>query len=565
MNTKKPSVFSKYEHIKYLSYTKRWFGPLKKATVAISKSTVSPFTEQAYLEYIKKKYPVIFSHISTVVFYLFDDLSAPKKLPIDRLFTIAVTHTYPEPTTRQKLYDEREQITLETGWYPLVMGERAKINVPTWKLSRLKQDLHEQIQNAEIGQFQRIRSFNSQTLGGSAFLLEGSNGCVVFDAGFGLQDKLPSNTKAIYISHFHADHIGGIEDCLNNKTTIFMSELTLRSAILKLSRNPKNLERLLGNTLATERVQPLLDENSPFQVFPVFHAPGSYGFALNDNTGNGVIYPGDLCLRNGFLDYSQNFIKTIERFSDKKSWVLVDATMVSRDIDSIDKEDTPKNVIKEMTGELSKRNVVFVSQSTESLMYEYISAFLATRSLLDEKSVKFVLNKRLLELCGTLLAPMVTRHADQMDLFIDKVIGRSITNFIESHRVYPMDALGKIDLDEKVILFTTPDEIGRNSVLQKRLQGSFVVLAGTLAIRPDEYPIEVTNARPRSILNVSSPDWNFHSDETDLANLVKEFTKLGINSLLFHSRRENLEKFIKNYSLNPKYVSVIDYRGISLT
>ena len=53
-------------------------------------------------------------------------------------FRLAVTYTKPLPEIRDKLFEIREKVTCDTGWYPLVMGSRALISKPKYRIMQKK-------------------------------------------------------------------------------------------------------------------------------------------------------------------------------------------------------------------------------------------------------------------------------------------------------------------------------------------------------------------------------------------------------------------------------------------
>lgn len=557
---------SRYLHFGYeIRYTP-WFGPLARAKTALEKVDVPSCAEIEFLDFIREMYSRPFSNLTHVQFYIFPAVGK-RKMANQTEYHIAVIYLGPDPESRQVLYDRRVEITQTTGWYPLVMGTRATPIISRDKLKRhatLGYDQLRQIQTGKLRLLRSVAEYENSSSAGNAFVVEGETGSILFDTGFRINRRLPSNLNAVVLTHFHADHAGGIEDVLPLEVPVLLTEPTLRQLYDRFKKDPKRRRDLLQNALVIERLENTINRHYSLAVFPVFHVPGSIGCAVRDDSGATVIYPGDLCLKNGFLDYSRQTLQTILELRTDNTWVFVDAAMVSKEDDAIEEDDTPQNLLEGIFSDLHRRDVVFTSKSPETLVYEYILAFLASRTLsINSVPVKLVVSPALQRLCETIFGPMIFRKYTLMDPFLKSVVGTNATNFIESHRLYPLDSLRLIPPEEHVIVFAAPGDLDHHKELQKRIRGSHVILAGTVAIRDDELPTILISEKPRSILRVSSPDWNFHSNEVDLATFVWALTKEEIHVVLFHASWYKMESFIQKYpTIDGRYIHFINDKGI---
>jgi len=536
---------------------------------ALSKTEVSAASGIDFLDYLADTYPVLYYQLIHVNFYCFRGPRG-RQLPNNREFHIAVMHVRPDPEVRDALFQRREEITQVTGWYPLVMGSRAQVLIERSRLLRMKGDLGKEIENIQVGTFEKILSV-AKTDGdkfGNAFLLQGNRGSIILDTGYQLVTPLPDDLKCTFVSHFHKDHSEGLTEVLDSNHPVLLSETTLRSLNVRFSNSPRNRANLLNNSLVIEQAQRYINPAAQIQVFPIFHAPGSYGITIKDDADRCVIYPGDLCLNNGFYPGFEKFLEIVDAHSTEQTWVLMDASAVNADHPEIDRRDMPLSIIDEMIRELSLRDVVFISQNDEMLVYIYILTFLQTGKSADAQNAKLILNHKLFQLSQSLLGPMIFRQAAQVDPFIQSVMGKNISNFIESYRVYPIDALKKIAKNEHVILFLTPGDVKNYPEVKQRIQGGNVILAGPLAVQQQDWQIEervlIQRMNPRSIVNVSSSDWTFHSSENDLLRMVRALSERKINTLLFHQSRRKLEHFIRENRLNTNLVSVIDEKPVRL-
>lgn len=554
---------NKRHNVTYFTFHKSWRGPLKKAIDALKKTEVSAATEADFLDYLKDTYPVLFSQLMHVNFYRF---LGPKKrqLPNNREFHIAVMHVNPDPEVRDALFQKREEIAQVTGWYPLVMGIRAQVLIERSRLSRMKGDLGKEIEEIRIGTLETISSIAKNEVGrfGNAFLLQGNQGSIILDTGFQLVSPLPNDLKCIFISHFHGDHADGLADVLESNQPILLSEVTLRSLNSRFSKNPRGRTNLLNNALVIEQAQKHISQSARLRFFPVFHAPGSYGIVIKDAVDRCVIYPGDLCLNNGFYSGYDKFLEVVDAHATKRTWVLLDASSVYADRLEIDRNDTPRAVIDGMIEELPRRNILFISQNVEMLVYSYILAFLQTGKPAKKQNTTLVLSNSLFQLCQSLLGPMLFQQTVQVDPFIRSVIGKDFKDFIESYRVYHIGALNKIAKDEHVMIFITPGDIENYPEVKQRTQGGNVILAGPLAEQQTDWQNDMRKsldaAGVRNIWRVSSPDWTFHSSEADLLNVIRSLSERKVNTLLFHQSPKRLERFIRENRLDASLVGLID-------
>ena len=161
---------------------------------------------------------------------------------------------------------------------------------------------------------------------------------------------------------------------------------------------------------------------------------------------------------------------------------------------------------------------------------------------------------------------MILRNPECIDPIVDSVVGKSLSNFVETHRLYPLrdEVLAKIPDGEGTIIFCDPADISNLDLLRHRMRNGDVVLSGTMALRAN-VPPDILAARPRSILRVASPDWSFHSDESDLVSFIRRLSCRGVRVLLFHNYTKRLRRFVRDNDLDGRLVGVISNRSISLS
>lgn len=557
--------YKKALHFFYEKSNRPFFGPWTKAYEALQKVKIQPALEEEYLEYIEKEVPDIYEMIEWVRFHNFTwkEKGSKKRAFNNFNFRLAVTYTKPLPEIRDKLFEIREKVTCDTGWYPLVMGSRALISKPKYRIMQKKLRIMPRFKNIDtfIGKLKSIRDI-SNCHESNCFLLNGTEGSILFDTGFGINYNGIENLKTVFLSHFHKDHTYGIWDLIEKKQVpIVLSEVTLTYLLSLKIINLEAKKTLLEQACVLESPNTKIDSNCSINTIPVFHAPGSYGYIYNDKNECSVIYLGDVCLNNGFYNFSEQIAKIILNLDSRNKWVILDASMVGKSDLSICDEDTPKLLLQEISSDVSKRNVLFISSSPEMLIYSYIYSFLITRT--SELKIKLVLNDDLFDLVKTLWGSFILKDRGYVDLYVKAVLGKNKSDFVESFRVYPLSTLGKISKDDNVIAFITPVDITKNHLLEDRIKKADIFLAGTLALRSD-IPEELVKAKPRSIIRVASPDWSFHSSEADLKEFINILSSNGIKTILFHNYSKVLKKFLKNNNFDPKMVQIISRDGINL-
>ena len=540
--------------VRYEICHNKWTGPVEKALKALSGNKKTPVTEFEFLNIIKTNHNNIYLGLSFVQFYKNKNLNinTSDEVPV---LQIAVCYLYPNPQLRDSLYKERENITNETGWYPLVMGEKIHSKIKSRQLIRHQNNLSKFDESIHIGKLHNIKRITSPD-NGNSFLIEGENGCILLDTGTIIEAPLPCNIKAIFVSHFHNDHSGGLKNLCEYTVPLIMSEPTLHY-LYERNKDYHYRNWMLSNVIVIDKILSYLQTSDSINIFPVFHSPGSYGISLRDSDGKWVFFPGDLCLKNGFLDASEELINYILSQNATTKWVLIDSSMAEREQIEISDEDTPRNITEIINEELYTRNVIFCCQSLETLLYQFILTFVHTAKIkTEDKAKRLFISNSLYQIAQTLLNPILYRKWNQIDPFIKSVIGKNIKNFIESNRVYPLRSLKHLPPGEKICIFLTRiDFINNCDEIKNWLFGGNLILAGKMVLYLEKKLTEAINTgKPRTVHRVSSPDWNFHSHEVDLVKFIKTLSTNGVNCLLFHDYPNKLDRFIKRNNFDPKKV-----------
>jgi len=530
------------EHFRYEITTSRFTGSRSYAKRAFDVIHTPPVAPERFLDHLQsKKYRNAYLALEWVRFYSFKEGI--------RDLNLAVLNLAPDPTIRWMIFENREAITRATGWYPVVHGSRAHP-------SRLVKPSVAWVPS--LGRLERLDAIANSGETGASFLLHGAEGDALFDFGFGTDSSANSSHHFAFrfLSHAHGDHSIGIWNALrNDNSPIFLSRTSV-AFLTNFSDNAASTEALSRLTAIPDKsLLGLTPLSSGTRFFRVFHSPGSLGIQVNDTYGTSVTYFGDLCLRNGFHDFSQEALDIVTAPQATNRWVMLDATFAGRKRDSIEATDSPENILKDIATTASKRTVFFVNKLPEPLIYSYLQAFLLTRS--PELHVPILLTQDLYKTLGALWLPVIRRSPAEIDPFIQAQLGSHTANFAESYRFYPLSAsvLKQLPPNMASIIFCKPEDFDLVEGLTDRVKSANLVLTGALARESglDSLPMLAKTA-PRTILRVDTPDWSFHSDEDALAEFVRDITSRGGRVVLFHNHSSSLDRFIKKYNFDTSSV-----------
>lgn len=563
-------------HFKYSLAARPWDGPVRRAIEALTQAQPDQIMSvEGFLDHFKTHYAEYYKGLDWVTFSQFTPQGTSwmgQKLPFPGFeMRLALIYLQPDPKLRTGLFQLRQQITSETGWYPLVQGKRAATERPNYKrfLPRSFEYGPSNRNEFALGELISMRNVSVDVSGdngnpkkGNAFLVEGSLGSLLMDTGFAVDLTSTQNAQAVFLSHFHGDHAGGLWQFVEQSNApIILSEATLTYLCQKKGVSTPLAKKLIRNAHIIEEPSMPLRVDGDIRFFPTYHAPGSYGMVYRNPQGQAIFYPGDICLRNGFLNKYDDLLSFIRDFDAEQKYVLLDGAMVRREDFSIEVEDTPVQILEEFQTGVQRRNVIFVSQSEEASIYTFILAFKYTNK--GPEIPFLVVNDMLFELTRRLIRPVLKRDFKGYDPFVESVLKRDIINFIESYRVFPMSALPNFGPQQKLIIFATKADLKKNETLKERVAKSDVIIAGVQALSEDVELFSLTN-KCRLVHRVASSDWSFHSSGEDMAEFIRDLSAINVRSILFHGGSDALKKYITKNSLDKKLVSVISHKSLSL-
>jgi hypothetical protein len=531
-----------------------FFGSLAKARIAFREYHGQPCSAAGFLDYVASEHPELYRGVEWITFRHWQDK--------DVEWRIALVNTVPNWIIRSALYKIRIEITKATGWYPLIQGSRAKLSalpapLKSWNAKLLQNSL-------DLGKIRSLKRVTLHDEDGSAFQLQGECGSLLIDTG--LRDPLPTqpDAKAVFLSHFHSDHAGGISSILKQtRIPILMSghSFVQLSVVLK----SQNCESLLSRR---SRIFPVgtimnLPSGAVTRFFPTFHCPGSTGLLYRDPLGKTIIYPGDICLRNSYSDYRKELEILLREAAGAQVTLLLDGTMLERTNQEIPADDTVGSLLDGAIQGISKRNTAFVCDQPETMVYSYLLAFdcFVKAKCRPPILISPVFLQHLRVFWRRVL---LEEHGAVADPVLRSLGKHNYQNFAESQQLYPLEesVLATLPDQERCVLFVESRDLTSVKGIAKRLKNANVILLGTLGLR-DESLNDVHLAHPRMILRAAGPNWSFHSSQEDVAALCQYCSTQGIRVVLFHNFENRLRRFIQTNGFDTNKVLSIGKESIS--
>jgi hypothetical protein len=509
---------------------KPWFGPKARAKQLLKHGKKPHVSPSKFLANLQDKLKNFEGPILGVRFIDYVDLKT------DFHYTIALCWLDNDPIVREFLYSQADEITRETGWYPLVAGERLSSSLWNTELEKelsvsVPLDRSREFASASITGFRNAAGHEN----GSSIRLDLDNGqSILLDAGLPNSVALRTEkSQTVLISHTHLDHFGGVLHSLPGKHNFLMSHSTSKVAALKFRRwyesHLKDIQ--------------VVDEGDSFTIargvqvspFSVPHSLGSSGWVI-EGLQNVIVYSGDISIatsRHNAMPQLRSFIH-----ADKPTTFFLDGTMAGRALGATMKD---TNLFSELQIELP---VVIVGREIDHLVFAYLDVFFKSITGLDRNNVTFVVSSKAKETFQVLHSEYLKKGSLSKDAFLKGQYGSRMSAWGESRWLFWLDSLKNAPIG-KAVYFLTPEEVNSPNA-PKRARS-----------------IEITN-RTNSRLELpagweevgafdTSP-WTGHSDQDILTNAVRELKQLNAEVVLFHNFPRRLKNYAHHNNLSIRWV-----------
>ncbi|MFN0096783.1 MAG: hypothetical protein ACKVVT_18655 [Dehalococcoidia bacterium] len=477
----------------------------------------------------------------------------------------AIINTQPDVATRDVLFDDAERITEVTGWYPLVMGFRAASSrklAPLWHL--LPEQFRAFVGDRPFGSLTSIRRVDSGAEG-CALSLDGTRGSILLDLGFDFDLSMgasgsPAPLLAV-LTHAHRDHAGGLQRAVEQKIPVVMSDSTFAQLRWRLGDAPKSVRSCRPPASFS------LGDGSTVAFDPGAHSPAAMIVTVTDaGRRTQVVFPGDYCLKNHY--YQETPMKLLSYFDEfvPTKVLLVDGTFLGH-------EPKPDGIsdLSELRSEIVRaykenRDVIFLSESPEYLYPLYIWSFqefyARGRSQGSEHDRRaFFLDRAIIGMLRTTFEPFILRQWDRYDPYLSAVLKDSMSNYLETRRLFPLSPDVRVDYAKGADIFARPSAMEHSGLRVSRDSRVFTVgrgartLADDLASRLDGVEVTV----------LDGPDFAFHSSEADTIAIVREALAGGVRPVIFHNFPNRVRKVLRRHKIREESCDVVSRRSLDLS
>lgn len=530
--------------IRYEVVGRPWFGPRKRGKRILLASALygHECLPDHFFRYLERNYAAAMSNIEWVRFHKCTYLEGHERTWEQRF---AICNTKADFKTRTILHEEGQVIANTTGWYPLVSGRRTasrRALSPPWLSA--SESLGPIIGSCQFGYLEAVSNVD-QELGGCSFLLEFTKGAILLDVGF--QYRIPESASAPafgVVTHTHQDHCGGLELAMVNKLSIVVSESVARQLYFTGHVN-RNTASLLQLRLPTSIIS---GDGTRFTFMPNAHTPGAMMVMVNTASKQQLLYTSDYCLRNSY--YQQTPADILGLFSDSATgkWLLLDSAFLGHEPET--KSDIGLDILKR---DLKREHdyghdVIVVSESADYLycivMWLFQTFYAGDKSQLDRH---LLVEPSIIRLLETTFEPFILRQHDRYDPFMKAVLGKGMSNYLESARLYPFtQELDRLGPPRPYDIICTVPHLPRSLKMAK---GDILVLIVGRLRTSTENNLRTVLKEKRSLW-LHGPDFTFHSSAVDVANIVGMAAKEGIKPIIFHNFPKRVHKALDTHGIS---------------
>lgn len=529
-------------------------------------------SQKEFLDYVQSNYKEITASIQKVKFYAYQYKGD--------VLHFAILWVSDNALARDELFEKGPEITVNTGWYPLITGSR---------IGRKAQAADIYIRESLRKCANRTRFENLFNLGspisiekaykgaGNAILLKTTKWNVLFDTGTEPKklrlDKLDENKKTIVIlSHGHSDHTGGLIKIIQDRNFfIIATEITL-DLILNRYDHLYGLKNVLPKTFFYRFFPARYDcvynftSGGNLSLFFSSHYPGSAMILLTFPDGKRLFYSGDFSIspifgesvKSQLMEPRSSFWRTAENHIDM---AIIDVALASQDKSFIS---ISKDKLMERIDSIVDKNgsVILLVKPQDCGLFLYIDLF--TRYLIGSKKRRTPIY----------VDPILKRQLNTLDKYLKlkwthaiwprlkELLRKRVTpcesvwlfemkdgwpkNF-ERHRITCRPSIFILDYDRVV----NHNYENPNALSQLILNADLICIIGKVASQSqikEIYKNKIIKTRNLNI-NISGDvlildglSWMPHCTRKEIEEVVQCFMKKVGSIVFFHSNFDSLEQ-----------------------
>lgn len=520
-------------------HEKPWLGPKSRGKAILEASPLygREVTEEEFLEYINFTYPALSRYVQWVRFHKCTFFPKPNQKSSWHM-RFAIVFTAPNTEVRQRLFEAAREVADNTGWYPLVMGQRVRKRRRKHDIKMASDALLRDVLGQQpLGRILGVSAVNRNS-SGTAIACNLEAGTIMLDFGFNYEATAHKPIVGL-LSHTHMDHSGGLKDALEAGLQVLTSEeVYYQLRAIGLDLNWSNI-----HTVRLPAEFPLPGGGS-ILLTPGAHTPGAMMVRIVDAFGNQLFYPGDFCLSNAYYSLqAEDFLSNVDWELPGEKTVLIDGTFLHHGPQN---STTNINSLESMlTRDASDgRSSIFVADSPDYLYPLYLWFFRAFYVGPKTSTVRpLVASRSVLRLLETLFDPFILRQHTRYDALMRQWAGVTQHNFLESVHLYPVSRRIGNHLTGPVAAFVTAKDLAEHPWLQGKDAALYSVGRRR---QPDSLP----HSR---VTYLEGPDISFHSKEQDVAELVAACIERGAYPILFHNFKGRIRKGLSKHGILDGY------------
>lgn len=263
-----------------------------------------------------------------------------------------------------------------------------------------------------------------------------------------------------------------------------------------------------------------------------------------------LLYTSDYCLHNSY--YQQTPADILGMFSDSATgkWLLLDGAFLGHEPET--KSEIDLNILKRDLKREHNRghDVIVVAESADYLyciiMWLFQTFYTGDKSQLDRH---LLVDTSIIRLLETTFEPFILRQHDRYDPFMKAVLGKGMSNYLESVRLYPFtDELDRSRPPGPYDIICTAPHLARGLNMAK---GDILVLIVGRLLGSTEDNLRPLLKEKRSLW-LQGPDFTFHSSAADVVNIVSTAAKEGIRPIIFHNFPKRVHKALDTHGISSQ-------------